>query len=120
MKLAIPIHENRVMPRFGYTQKMMIITIEDAQVTEAEQVSITPETFWSSLTAEEVSVIICGGIHPRFQQSIRELGIQLVWGVVGEWEDVLQAYLNGTLHTNPTFCLHRGQTRRLRRGHQRR
>ena len=120
MNIAIPIYGTRVMPRFGSTREMKVIRVEDGKIVANKQVSLTPQTFLPCLASEKVSVIICGGIHPRFQQAIQKLDIQLVWGVVGEWQDVLQAYLNGTLQTNPTFCLHRGQNRRLRRGHQRR
>jgi predicted Fe-Mo cluster-binding NifX family protein len=84
---------------------------------------MTPETFVSLptlLTSEQISVLICGGIHPRFQEAIQGQNVQLVWGVVGEWQDVLQAYLNGTLQTNPSFCLHHNFRRgyRFRKGQQ--
>jgi hypothetical protein len=29
--------------------------------------------------------------------------------VVGEWQEVLQAYLTGTLQSNPTFCARHGR-----------
>jgi predicted Fe-Mo cluster-binding NifX family protein len=126
MNIAIPIHENRVMPRFGCTREMIVVTVEDGRIASRKRLMITPQ-MWASLPAvlaeEHISMVICGGIHPRFQQALQGQNIQLVWGVVGEWQEVLQAYLNGTLQTNPVFCLHRGfrGEHRLRRGrHQRR
>jgi predicted Fe-Mo cluster-binding NifX family protein len=125
MNVAIPIHGSRVMPRFGCTREVMVVTIEGGQIVSRKQVLITPERFLSLpavLASERVSVVICGGIHPRFQQMIQSQNIQLIWGVIGEWQDVLQAYLNGTLRSNPAFCLRNGSGRgyRLRRGQQRR
>lgn len=124
MNIAIPIYGNRVMPRFGYTRKMMVATVEDGRIVSSKQVTVTPEMFFALpavLAAEQVSVLICGGIDPRFQQAILGRNIQLVWGIIGEWQDVLQAYLNGTLQTNPSFCLHRGPRRGRRfRGRQQR
>lgn len=117
MNIAIPIHGSRVMPRFGCTRKIIVVTIEDGRIVSRKRVLMTPEMFVSLpavLAAEQISVMICGGIHPRFQEAIQGQNVQLVWGVVGEWQDVLQAYLNGTLQTNPLFCLHRGP----RRGHR--
>jgi predicted Fe-Mo cluster-binding NifX family protein len=125
MNIAIPIHGSRVMPRFGCTREIIVVTIEDGRIVSRKQLMMTPEMFISLpvvLASEHISVMICGGIHPRFQQAIQGQNIQLVWGVVGEWQDVLQAYLDGTLYSDPTFCLHHGSRRgyRLRRGYRRR
>jgi len=121
MNIAIPVHGSRVMPRFGCTREIMVVTVEDGRIVSRKRLTITPQTFISLLASERVSVMICGGIHPRFQQAIQRQNIQLVWGVVGEWQEVLQAYLNGTLQTNSTFCLDHSARRGYRfRGGQRR
>ena len=113
------------MPRFGCTREIIIVTVEGDRVAARKRVLMTSEMFVSLpelLASEQISVVICGGIHPRFQEAIQGQNIQLVWGVVGEWQDVLQAYLNGTLQTNPSFCLHHNLRRgyRFRKGQQRR
>ncbi len=123
MNIAIPIHGSRVMPRFGCTREILVVTVEDGKIVSSKRLIVTPQTwisFPAKLAEERVSMVICGGIHPRFQQAIQEQNIQLVWGVVGEWQDVLQAYLNGTLQSDPTFCLRHGpqRGRRFRRGQQ--
>ena len=129
MNIAISVYGNRVMPRFGFTREIMVVTVEGDKIVSRKRLTMTQEMFPSlpaMLTSERISVMICGGIHPRFQQAIQEQNIQIVWGVVGEWQDVLQAYLNGTLHSDPTFCLRlrhgRGHRRgsRFREGQQRR
>lgn len=125
MNIAIPVYGSRVMPRFGFTREMIIVSVEDGKIASRKWLTMTPERFIALptiLTSEQVSVVICGGIHPRFQQAIQGEKIQLVWGVIGEWQDVLQAYLHGTLRSNPTFCLRHGGGRGLcfRKGQQRR
>jgi predicted Fe-Mo cluster-binding NifX family protein len=122
MNIAIAIHGNRVMPRFGYTREIIVVTVEDGRIVARKRVKITRQTFLSLLASERVSALICGGIHPRFQETIERQNIQLIWGIIGEWQDVLQAYLDGTLQTNPSFCLHHGSRKghRLRKGQQRR
>jgi len=122
MNIAIPIHGTRVMPRFGCAREILVVTIEDSRIASRKRMKITPQTFMPLLASEQISVMICGGIHPRFQQVIQGQNIQLIWGVVGEWQDVLQAYLSGTLQTNPLFCLHHDPRRgyRFRKEYQRR
>lgn len=121
MNIAIPIHENRVMPRFGYTREMLIVTVEDGEYRSAKRRMLTPADFADLpqlFASEQVSVLICGGIHLRFQQIIQGQNILIIWGVVGEWEDVLEAYLKGTLQSNPEFCLCRQHGRGAKgRGH---
>jgi predicted Fe-Mo cluster-binding NifX family protein len=117
MNIAIPVYGTRVLPRFGYTREMIIVTVEDGRISRHKQIELPAqiETPLSPvLAAEHVSVIICGGIHPRFQDMLREHGIGVIWGVAGEWQEVVQAYLHGTLQSDPSLCLCRG----ARRGHR--
>ncbi|GAK56844.1 hypothetical protein U27_03808 [Candidatus Vecturithrix granuli] len=121
MNIAIPIHGTRVMPRFGYTREILIVTVEDGQYRSTKRRTLTPADFADLpklFASEQISVLICGGIHPRFQQVIQGQNVQILWGVVGEWEEVLDAYLKGTLQTNPEFCLCRQHRRGAKgRGH---
>ncbi len=122
MKIAIPVHGSRVMPRFGCTREIIIVTVENNTLVGQKRVMLTEERLFSLpsvLTEEQVSVVICGGIHPRFQHILRQGNIEVVWGVIGDWEEVLRAYLAGTLQSNPMFCPHHGHHRGHRfRGRQ--
>jgi predicted Fe-Mo cluster-binding NifX family protein len=97
------------MPRFGCTREILIVTVENGKIISKKRLPVTQKAFFSLsdfLGTEQVSVMICGGIHPRFQQVIQAQKIELIWGVVGEWQLVFQAYLDGTLQSDPAFCLH--------------
>ncbi len=125
MNIAIPIYGSRVMPRFGCTRDIIIVTVEDETIISKKHVTITQETqtsLFALFTSEQISTVICGGIHPRFQQVFQEHDIQLIWGVIGEWQEILQAYLQGKLQSDPTFCVCQGhgERTRFRRGQQRR
>ena len=97
MKIAIPIHGDRVMPRFGCTREFMVATIEDGTMLATERLPATAQNIGPVLEAEGVSV---------FQQLVQERNIEIVWGVMGYWQDVLKAYLNGTLQYDRTLCVH--------------
>lgn len=124
MNIAIPIYGERVMPRFGLTREMIIVSVADEKIASEKRLTMTAESFTTLpklLIAEHVSVLICGGIHPRFQQAFERQQIQVIWGVIGEWRDVIYAYVNDTLQTDPVFCLHRHGRRRgfrFRQGQQ--
>jgi predicted Fe-Mo cluster-binding NifX family protein len=120
MRIAIPIHGNRVMPRFGCTREILIADIEDGNVLATKLIAAGIQAVHRLLATERVSILICGGIHPRFQQVLQEQNIEIIWGVVGEWQEVLQAYLRGTLQHDKTVCSVRraGEGRHLRQRHQ--
>ena len=122
MTIAIPIHGDRVMPRFGCTREVMVISVEAGTVLEAKRLTAATQDLQPVLAEEQVSLVICGGIHPRFQQRLREQRIDVVWGAVGPWRDVLQAYLDGTLQQNRNLCMHHRHNDgcQLRHRHQRR
>lgn len=120
MRIAIPIHGDRVMPRFGCAREMIIATVEDGKVLATKCLTATAYDIQSLSDAEQVSVLICGGIHPRFQQLLQQQNVEIIWGVVGQWQDVLQAYLNGTLQYDHTLCWRRraGKRHHPRQRHQ--
>lgn len=126
MNIAVPIYGERVMPRFGLTRDMIIAAVAEGKIASEKHVAMTAEMFATLpkvFIAEQVSLVICGGIHPRFQQAFESQQIQVIWGVIGEWRAVIQAYLSGTLQTDPEFCLHRHGCRRgfrFRQGQQQR
>lgn len=104
MNIAIPVYEGRVMPRFGCTRQLVIARIEDGQIAEQKQISLTNELFRelpTILIREQVTLMICGGIHPRFQHLLHQQQIEVLWGIRGEWSQVVQAYLEGTLLPDP-------------------
>ena len=125
MNIAIPVYENRVMPRFGCTRQLIIVRTEDREIVEQKQFTLTDEQFGKLpelLAAEQVTIMICGGIHPRFQHLLHQQQIEVVWGVRDEWQKAVQAYLSGTLQSNPQYCRQHRQQRGFhgRRRQQRR
>ena len=107
MRIAIPIHGDRVMPRFGCAREMIIATVEDGRVLATKRLTDAAYNVQSLSDVEQVSVLICGGIHPRFQQLFQKQNIKIIWGVAGPWQDVLHAYLTGTLQRDHALCMRR-------------
>ena len=122
MIIAIPIYGDRVMPRFGCTREVMVVTVEAGTVCATKRLTAAMPDLQPLLADEHVTILICGGIHPRFQQRLQQQHVEIVWGVVGDWRDVVQAYLDGTLRHNPNLCVPRRphEECRLRHRHQRR
>lgn len=79
INIAIPVYGTRVLPRFGYTREMIIVTVEDGRIVAHKQIELPSQIetpLAPVLAAEQVSVMICGGIHPRFQDILQGHGLK--------------------------------------------
>lgn len=113
MKIAVTYDNGEIFQHFGHTESFKIYDIEDGQVV-CTQVLDTEGSGHGALAgflqAEEVEVLICGGIGMGAQNALAEVGIQLFGGVSGMADDAVRAYLNDTLEYNANVvCNHHGE-----------
>jgi predicted Fe-Mo cluster-binding NifX family protein len=122
MKIAIPQYKGRVSPVFDTCQRLLIFQIEEAGVAAASQ-----SDDWSYLPVEVrtnrlrqlgIDVLLCGGISDWLARQIESRGIRLVPWLVGDVEEVVNAFVDGGL-PDRRFAMPgswgKGYGRRLRR-----
>ena len=100
-RIAISSFKNRVCPRFDLTREMLIFDEENPQNKPIERLDmsrVSPEKILHILAEKEVGIIITGGIQKRFQEMLLHSNIDVIWGVAGEVDEVLEAYMQGALH----------------------
>jgi predicted Fe-Mo cluster-binding NifX family protein len=103
MKVAVPVFGEEVSPRFGCsTHAVIAIVDQDGVRVEGQQdLSQAPPWQWPELFASlGVTKVICGGVHPRFQQAMHALGIDVIWGVIGPAAEALVALQDGRLRSD--------------------
>jgi predicted Fe-Mo cluster-binding NifX family protein len=77
----------------------------------------SPEEIPELLSKEGVELVICGGMNDCFQELFQERGIGVIWGIIGDVEDVLTAYQANQLVAGMGCCPQGGRTgRRFRAG----
>ena len=124
MKVAIPIFNSRVSPRFDVAAELLIATVDNCSVVAREQhalMNLNTLRRSALLRKEGVDVLICGGITDFTVRLLMGNGIQVVPMVAGEIEEVLLRFIKGTLHgvTTPFSPLKSGG-HRIRKGRCRR
>ena len=100
MKLAIPMFNSRVSPRFDFAAKILIATIESGKISERQEYALTNlhQIRRSSLLCElGVKVLICGGISSFCHRLITDNGIRVIPMIQGEIEEVLNRFISGNL-----------------------
>ena len=112
MRIAIPLAQGRLCLHFGHCEEFAIVDVDSEekcvsgvhrQVPPPHAPGILPQ--W--LGRQKVNIVIAGGMGSRAQSLFAENGIQVVTGATaGGPEEIVAAYLNGTLQTGANICDH--------------
>lgn len=99
MKVAIPVWGDKISPVFDTATRVMII---DTGAEPSERISVSLEgddlvRRCARLKELGVETLICSAISNPFCRRLRAVDIEVIQGVSGPREDVLQAYLQGNL-----------------------
>lgn len=100
MKVAIPLFNSRVSPRFDFAAKLLVVTIAEGEITDRQEFSLlnlNPLKRTSLLCELKVQLMLCGGISRFAERFIRAHGIEVVPLVQGEVDEVLTLFVNGNL-----------------------
>lgn len=107
MILAIAKEGPGVSQHFGHCEGFELVFIEKGQVTKRTMVpnpGHRPGFLPVFLAQKGVDVIIAGGMGASAQQLFRERGIQVLTGVQGEIDQVINSYLKGDLESSDSIC----------------
>ena len=111
MKIAIPLVDGRVSMHFGHCEQFALVEA-DEQKNIVGKTLLTPPSHepgvlpaW--LSEQGANVIVASGMGSRAQQLFAQSGITVVVGApVAEPEEVVSAYLSGTLKAGDNICDH--------------
>lgn len=112
MKIAIPVANDRISLHFGHADEFALITVdkENKKIVEKKMLVAPPHEpgllpRW--LGEEGAQVIIAGGMGARAQTLFAEKNIEVVIGATGGTpEEVVTAWMDGTLKSGPNPCDH--------------
>jgi Mrp family chromosome partitioning ATPase/predicted Fe-Mo cluster-binding NifX family protein len=110
--IAVPVSNGILAQHFGHCEQFSLFEVEPDGKTFAGKRSLTPPPHepgvlprW--LHEQGANVIIAGGIGARAQSLFSENSIKVVVGAPAESaEEVVQAYLDGSLKTGENVCDH--------------
>jgi predicted Fe-Mo cluster-binding NifX family protein len=103
MRVAMPMEEGYVSEHFGRARYFVIADIEEGKVKSKEIVenpvyeSHRPGAVPSFLLKKGVQCIICGGMGPSAEEIFRRKGIEVMMGISGNVDEVLEKLAKGGL-----------------------
>ena len=107
MKFAISADSNEVCPHFGRAPQFSFVTIEDNKVIKTELLNNPGHTIGSLpkfINEQGAKIIITGGMGRRAIDFFKKYGIEVVLGVTGKIDDVINKILAGTLEGGESLC----------------
>ena len=111
VKIAIPLVDGRVSMHFGHCEKFALVEADEQNnivgKTLLDPPAHEPGALPAWLNEQGADVIIASGMGNRAQQLFTQSGITVVVGAsVAEPEEVVSAYLSGTLEAGDNICDH--------------
>lgn len=100
MKIAIPLFNERVSPRFEFASRLLLATVEDNRVVDQEELPLKGyDLFQRSALLKELSVdtLICGGIQCFVAKDLAYSNVQVISAIVGDAKAALKGFLHGSL-----------------------
>ena len=100
MKVALTTWENRISPVFDSAHMILVAKVENGTVVDRYYNPLgseLPLSRVSKLSELGVNVLICGAVSGFFANMIEAHGIRIIPFVAGDVNQVLDAYLKGSL-----------------------
>ena len=100
MRIAVTIWNDKVSPVFDTASRLLIIEVENLNETARFKTNLYEQDISRRclrIQALKVNVLICGAISRPFSMLLMSAGIKIISGISGPAEDVLSAYLHGSL-----------------------
>ncbi len=100
MRIAIPQWQGRVSPVFDVAGNLLLIDIENGQEVRREErrfLGTNPSLRVTEFLSIGAGILICGAISTPLRSRLIASGVHVIGFACGTVDDVLTAYLNGTL-----------------------
>ena len=109
MKIAVTYENGNVFQHFGKTENFIVYEVENGEILNSQVINTNGEghgALAGFLAAEEVSVLICGGLGEGAKTALQDAGITLCSGASGNTDEAVRAYLAGELTDAGVNCDH--------------
>ena len=100
MKVALTVWKDRISPLFDSTRRLLVIDVDNRSIVERHRANFESESAVAratTLASLGVDILICGAISAFFVNCIKAHHIDIIPFVSGRIDDVIEAYVSGTL-----------------------
>lgn len=110
MKIAITCENEQVFQHFGHTPQFAVFEISDNKIISDSRMATGDSghgALAGLLAAENIEVLICGGIGAGAVNALQSANIRVIGGADGNVRQVAEEFAAGTLKVRANFhCNH--------------
>jgi len=109
LKFALALNRDEIASHFGHCEKFLVIDAKDGKEIKREVVENPghePGLLPRLLNDADIDCLIAGGIGNRAQNLFSNFDIDVIPGIQGEADNVIDAFLSGTLKPGDNLCEH--------------
>lgn len=106
MRIAISIWEDKISPLLDTASKLLIIEDEAPKKSFRYEVYLLKQDISKKcrfIRSLDIDVLICGAVSRQFSEMLSASGIEMISGLSGPAEEVLEAYQQGRLSNSDFF-----------------
>lgn len=99
-KIAMAVWGDRLSPVFDSARSLLVVNIKNGRAVGERHELLGPEAPFlraAKLSEWGIKVLICGAISMEYAHAIDAYGIQIIPFITGEPQQVIEAYVKGTL-----------------------
>ena len=109
MKITVATENGMVASHFGRCPQYTLTNIENGAISDETLIANPghqPGFLPKYLAERGVGTIIAGGMGVRAQRLFEDAGMEYIVGVTGPVDEVIQAYVDGSLEPGEDLCIH--------------
>jgi predicted Fe-Mo cluster-binding NifX family protein len=112
MKIAIPLADGRLCMHFGHCEQFALVDVDESTGKSTNMQCVTPPPHEPGLLPRWLhelgaTMIIAGGMGQRAHQLFAQNEVKVLIGVpIDTPENLVKAYLSGTLESGQNACDH--------------
>jgi predicted Fe-Mo cluster-binding NifX family protein len=106
MRIAIPIWEDKISPVLDTASKLLIIeNVLQREIARFEVNLLEPDISRRCrfIRGLNINILICGGVSRQLSDMLEASGINVISGISGSAEDIIEAYLKERLGDSKFF-----------------
>ena len=107
MKIAVPVLGTRIAPRLCYAVDFLIVRAEDGKALDQQIMTVGQfpriNAFVDWIAQQGIKAVLCCGGNRQALAALETRGVEVIWGLTGEAEERVGAYLSGALNSEIQF-----------------
>jgi len=107
MRIALPIWEDKISPVLDTASRLLILETMDQKKFSRKEAALEEKEISRRcfrIRKLGVDLLICGAVSRSFSDLLQASGVNIIPGISGAVEDILDAYFKGNLN-QPKFLM---------------